>query len=99
MNITLDPSLIDVYRSNKLRGEDRLLVLFLYASDEELRLSRMHPKMIQADMTHETNNAKNELFTLSTLDGNNTACICGRVFPNAQKWVFSTIFKTLLPEF
>ena len=58
MNITLDPSLIDVYRSNKLRGEDRLLVLFLYASDEELRLLRMHPEMIQAETTHGTNNAK-----------------------------------------
>ena len=63
LNTTPDPSLIDVYESNKLEGQDRLLVLFVYASEEEMRLLRMHPDMIQADTTSSTNNVKKELFT------------------------------------
>ena len=55
---------------------------------------------IQADTTHGTNNTKKERFILALLDGNNKAFNCGRVYiPNAQKWVFSTIFKTILPAF
>lgn len=100
MKTVPDPSLYDVYESNKLSGEDRLLVMFVYSSEEEMRLLRMHPEMIQADTTHGTNNSKKELFTLASLDGNNKGFNGGRVYiPNAQKWVFSMIFKNLLPSF
>ena len=58
MKTVPDPSLYDVYESNKLSGEDRLLVMFVYSSEEEMRLLRMHPEMIQADTTHGTNNSK-----------------------------------------
>ena len=81
-----DPSLYDVYESNKLSDKDRLLVMFVYSSEEEMRLLRIHPEMIQADTTHGTNNTQKELFTLASLDGNNKAFNGGRIYiPSAQK--------------
>ena len=50
---------------NGLSGSQKLLVLFLYNSSEEMRLVRMHPEMLQADTTHGTNKEKKELFTLA----------------------------------
>ena len=78
----------------------KLLVLFLYASNEELRMVRMHPEFCAADTTFGTNNEKKELFTLAFKDGNNKAFNGGRCFiPNAQKWVFGMLFKECLPMF
>ena len=100
MNTITDPAPIDLYESNELTGKDRLLALGVYSSEKEMRLLRMYPEMIQADTTHVTNNAKKELFTLASLYVNNKEFNGGRVsIPKAQKWVFSTIFKILLPIF
>ena len=77
-----------------------MLVLFLYASNEEFRLLRMHPEFCAADTTFGTNNEKKELFTLAFKDGNNKAFNGGRCYiPNAQRWVFSMIFKDCLIKF
>ena len=44
----------------------------------------MHPKMLQADTTHGTNNKKKELFTIAGKDGNNrTFNACQAYTPNA----------------
>ena len=76
-----------------------MLVLFIYNTAEEMRLTRMHPEMMQADTTHGTNKEKKELFTLASLDGNNKAFDALRGFiPNAQKWVFTTLFAECLPK-
>ena len=72
----------------------------MYNSKEEMRLLRMHPEMLQADTTHGTNNEKKELFTIAAKDGNNKAFnACRAHIPNAQKWVFTTIFQYCLPIF
>ena len=100
MNQHPTQAILDAYESNLLRGADTLLVIFLYNSSEEMRLFRMHPEMLQADTTHGTNKEKKELFTLASLDGNNKAFNAGRAYiPNAQRWVFTVIFKECLPYF
>ena len=54
----------------------------------------MHPEMLQADTTHGTNKEKKELFTIAGKDGNNKAFNAARAYiPNAQMWLFSTLFK------
>ena len=96
---TYDKEVTELYKSSKIEG-GTLLVLFLYASNEELRLARMHPEFCAADTTFGTNNEKKELFTLAFKDGNNKAFNGGRCFiPNAQKWVFAMMFKHCLPKF
>ena len=43
---------------------------------------------------------KKELFTIAGKDGNNKAYNTARAYiPNAQKWVFSTLFQHCLPGF
>ena len=60
----------------------------------------MHPEFCAADTTFGTNNEKKELFTLAFLDGNKKAFNGGRAYlPNAQRWVFSMIFRDCLPHF
>ena len=89
-----------MYDANNVEGEERLLLFFLYASDEEMRLLRMHPEFCSCDTTFGTNDEKKELFTLAFLDGNNKAFNGGRAYiPNAQSWTFNTIFKHCLPIF
>ena len=89
-----------MYKTSIINKEGKLLVLFLYASNEELRMVRMHPELCVADTTFGTNNEKKELFTLAFKDGNNKAFNGGRCFiPNAQKWVFAMLFKHCLPIF
>lgn len=60
----------------------------------------MHPELCVADTTFGTNNKKKELFTLAFKDGNNNVFNGARAYiPNAQKWVFSMMFKECLPNF
>ena len=80
MNQHPTQAILDAYESNLLRGADKLLVIFLYNSFEEMRLFRMHPEMLQADTTHGTNKEKKELFTLASLDGNNKVFNAGRSY-------------------
>ena len=94
----LDIKLQSLYDANNLQGSQRLLLFFLYASDEEMQLLRMHPEFCSCDTTFGTNNEKKELFTIA--NGNNNAFNSGRAYiPNAQTWVFNTIFKHCLPIF
>ena len=58
----------------------------------------MHSEFCFCDTTFGTNNEKKELFTIAFLDGNNNAFNGRRAYiPNAQTWVFNTIFKHCLP--
>ena len=96
----LDKKLRSLYAANNVVGSQRLLLFFLYASDEEMRLLRMHPEFCSCDTTFGTNNEKKELFTIAFLDGNNNSFNGGRAYiPSAQTWVFNTIFKHCLPLF
>ena len=81
-------------------GSGRLLLIFFYASEEELRLIRMFPEFVCCDTTFGTNRDKKELFTVAGLDGNNHAFNAGRAFrPSGQSWVFNLLFKHCLKLF
>ena len=93
-------AIIDAYKSNLLLGAETLLVLFLYNNLKEMRLFRMHPEMLQADTIHDTNKGGKELFNIGSLDSNNRAFNAGRAYiSNAQRWVFTIIFKECLSHF
>ena len=98
---TLDDGRIHaVWKSNMLGDEGRLLVVFLFATKEEMRHTRMHPEFCAADTTFGTENSKKELFTLTFKNGNNQLLNGGRAYiPNAQRWVFTMMFKECLPQF
>ena len=59
------------YFCSNLTDGGKLLVLFLYNSYDEMRLTRMHPESLMIDTTHGTNKERKELFTVATKDGNN----------------------------
>ena len=100
INTSYNSQVKKLYHSTFLKEDKRLLVLFLYASNEEFRLLRMHPEFCAADTTFGTNNEKKELFTLAFKDGNNKAFNGGRCFiPNAQRWIFGLMFRHCLPKF
>ena len=102
MRLDTEPpaEIVEAFNSNLLRGSKKLLVLFLFNSESEMRLIRMHPEMMQADTTHGTNREKKELFTIASVDGNNCGFNAARAFiPNAQNWVFYTLFRECLPAF
>jgi hypothetical protein len=90
-----------LYDDNKARlGPDGwLLVMFVFAGEEEMRLIRMHPEFIACDTTFGTNNEIKELFTVAIKDGNNHAHFGARAYiPNSQEWVFDLLFSRALPE-
>ena len=60
-----------IYNSSITQEGGRLLLMFIFASMEELRLTRMFPEVCACDTTFATNNQKKELVTLAFLDGNN----------------------------
>ena len=51
------------------RGK-KLLLIFLWATDEEVRLFRMHPEVGSWDVTAQTNREKRKLIMLTARDGN-----------------------------
>ncbi len=99
------PELRNLYKSSLSStaasgGKKRLLLVLLFATSEELRLFRMFPDFCCCDTTFGTNNEKQELFTLASLDANNRAfnCLCAYV-PNSQACVFNILFKHCLRMF
>lgn len=89
-----------LYDANKLSGNKKMLLIFLFASDEELRLLMMHPELLVCDTTFKTNKQKKELFTVAGLDGNNEAFNGARAFlPSAKRWVFNILISHCLPLF
>jgi hypothetical protein len=89
-----------LYEQNKMENGKRLLLIFLFASNEELRLIMMHPEFMACDTTFGTNKQKKELFTIAGLDGNNKGFNGARAFiPSAATWVFYYLFRHCLPMF
>jgi len=62
--------LAEIYKTNQLGNGGRLLLIFMFASNEEMRLVRMYPEFCACDTTFGTNKQKKELFTLGFLDAN-----------------------------
>ena len=60
----------------------------------------MRPEYFMVDTTHDTNNARKELFTVAGKEGNNFAFNACRCFiPNQQQWVSNLLFSQCLPNF
>ena len=57
-----DGQLRKVWNENMLSTNGRLLVIFLFATKEERRHTRMHPEFCAADTTFGTEKTKKELF-------------------------------------
>ena len=77
-----------------------MLLIFIFSSDEETRLVRMHSDVCCCDTTFRTNNEKKGLFTVAFLDGNKKPFNGARAYiPNEQRWMFHTLFKYCLPFF
>jgi MULE transposase domain len=90
----------DLHRQCGFNDHERLLLIFLFASDEEFRLLSMHPEILAVDTTFGVERSKRGLFTIAGVDGNNNAFNCGRAFiPNEQSWVFKLLFDHVLPNF
>ena len=60
-NTIHDERIQKAYENNGLRDQDRLLVIFLFATKEERRHTRMHPELCAADTTFGTEKKKNFL--------------------------------------
>jgi hypothetical protein len=84
-----------IYNSNKLNaaGGQRLLLVLLFASDEELRLLLMHPEFLAADTTNKTNKENKELFTIKVL------MVAELSFHLASSGCFITSSRTACPFF
>jgi hypothetical protein len=90
----------ELYHANKLQDNDRLLLIFMFAHDEEIRLTVMHPEAWAIDCVNKTNKEKKELLTFVGKDGNNNAFQGARAFiPSGKKWVFHLVFSHILPLF
>ena len=65
-----------------------------------MRLTRMRPEYFMVDTTHDTNNARKELFTVAGKEGNNFAFnACRDYILNQQQWMFNLLFSQCLPVF
>ena len=83
----------------KLAKSKKLLLLFMWITDEELRLLKMHPESISWDVTHQTNKQKRDLFVGVAKDGNNHGFhVCHAFLPSQKRWVFSIIFRLCIPR-
>ena len=89
--------IIRQYTNTNLTKDGKLLVLFMYNTHEEMRLTRMHPEAFMIDTTHGTNKDRKELFTIAGKDGNNNGFNALRAYiPNQQQWIFHLIFSECL---
>ena len=50
MSTTLNKELLTAYTNNALTTKGKLLVLFLFNNEKEMRLTRMHPESWQVSM-------------------------------------------------
>ena len=76
---------MDQYITLNLTHSGKILVLFSYNNNDEMRLCRMHSECLMVDATHGSNNQRKELFTVAVKNGNNKAFNACRAFiPNQQ---------------
>jgi hypothetical protein len=52
-----------LYDSSGMINGERLLLIFLFASDDEIRMMYMHPEAVGCDTTFGTENSKKQLLT------------------------------------
>ena len=93
VSMTVDD--IDAIRNEHGLGlEEQMLLIFMWVTDEELRLIFMHPECLSWDVTHQTNNEKRDLLIGCFKDGDNRAFhACHSFILNQRRWVFSLFFR------
>jgi len=64
----LDP--LKIREEVSLSRSKKLLVLFMWVHDAELRLFKMHPEVLSWDVTKSTNREKRDLLMATGKDGN-----------------------------
>ena len=99
--VVTSPTPQELCESNLLRQDegDKLLLVFMFGHDEEMRLATMHPEFMAADTVNKTNKEKKGCATFSFLDGNNKAFQACRAFiPSEKAWVFHMLFVHCLPH-
>lgn len=81
-----------------ISASQKLLLIFMWVTDEELRLLSMHPEFLAWDVTSQTNKQKRDLFIGAGKDGNNKGFhACHAFLPSQKRWVFSVMFSLCLP--
>jgi len=87
-----------LHHENSLADNQKLLLVFMMAHDEEVRLFTMHPEIIAIDCVGRLSKEKRDWLTVAGLDGNNKAFnVCRSVIPSGQKWVFHLCFTHCMP--
>ena len=90
----------DLHQRCGFNDDEEMILVFLFASNEEFRHLIMHPEFLACDTTFGVENTKKGLFTIAGIDGNNKAFNAGRAFiPNEQTWIFQMLFSTVIPKF
>lgn len=76
----------------------KLLLVFVWVTDEELRLLLMHPESISWDVTGQTNRQKRDPFVGCGKDGDNNGFHgCHAFLPSQKRWIFCVLFRICIP--
>ena len=95
--VTMDPEETtptpqELFQQSSLNEGDKLLLIFMFAHDEEIRMLIMHPEVIGVDVVAGVSHKKRDWLTVAALDGNNKAFqACRAVIPSQQRWVYTKL--------
>ncbi len=87
-----------IHEDLKVARCKKLLLIFMWVTDDELRLFMGHPEFVSWDITSQTNQEKCDLMAGSGKDGNGKLFSVARAFIPSQKWwVFEVFFRYCVP--
>jgi hypothetical protein len=94
---------MSAWRNDLRINSNEILVAFAFIHDEDLRLTRMFPEYIAADLTFGTNSQQRSLFISAGVDGNGKVFTSLRCFMPSQQlkafqWIFNIAFASLIGE-
>ena len=99
LNSEMSPSPEKMFNDLKLKQGDKLLLILMFAHDEEIRLAMMHPEVLGADGVNRVCKYKREWITFAMLTGNNTLFqACRAIIPCSQQWVYDCLYCYCLPQ-
>jgi hypothetical protein len=82
----------------KVARRKKLLLIFMWVTDDELCLFMMHPEFVSWEVTSQTNQEKRDLMAGSGKDGNGKLFSVVRAFiPSQKQWVFEIFFSYCVP--
>ena len=87
-----------IYEDNKIDEGSKILLLFMFASMEEMCLFSMHPWFLAVDTTFKSNKDKKELLIFAFKDGSNKAAQAGKAYISSSgRWLFHIVFQHCFP--